>query len=106
MNEKISSNEIHGKDILNAIRNRGTTITAWAKTRSLKRGVLYHAVNGGGSKDARIHLAVLLKHAPSEIWPNRSQNLKILDDFYYREFLDNQQHVENKVSDRKAEDTE
>jgi len=83
MGVKVSSDQSHGIAIINAIRNMGMTVAAWTKAHRFSPPIVYQAARGKESRNARIHLAMVLKRLPSEIWPNRSDALKQDDDYLY-----------------------
>ncbi len=71
------------REIINAIRVKHGTVVNFANVMKLKRELVYQAINGQGSVDARLKIAQFLNKKPSEIWQGRAGWVAQRDDAAY-----------------------
>jgi hypothetical protein len=71
--------------LLASVDKRPSTL---ARALNVSRGLMSHAINGGGSREARLKIARTIGKPPSLIWHNVSRQQIIVDDdaYYHPEF--------------------
>ena len=65
----------------------GKNIKDWSDSMDFNRTIVYQSLQGYGTRKIRILLAMFAGKLPSELWPERRNRVKIIDDFAYIEAL-------------------
>ena len=74
--------------ILNRIRfMTGKNISEWSSSLDVNRTIVYQSLQGYGKRRIRVLLAMFAGKLPSELWPDRSDKVKLIDDFAYIDAL-------------------
>lgn len=71
------------------LKERGFTGGRIAQLFSVHRSAVYRSMDGRGSRRVRLFIARVLSQSPSFLWPDNSESVRALDDFYFVKSLSN-----------------
>jgi hypothetical protein len=74
---------ISSLELLDNLLRKGVKVTDIARQFKVNRSVVYQSINGRGSREIRVHIAVLLNLKPSQIWLSNHPRVSLLDDAVY-----------------------
>jgi lambda repressor-like predicted transcriptional regulator len=75
-------------DLILSLRSHGKSVSVLAKNLQVCRQSVYDALNGGGVRRVRVHIAQIIGQPPSAIFPkstDKSKRQRLIDDAdFYR----------------------
>ena len=62
----------------------GMKVSELAFKNHVSRQIVYRSIAGNGSRDIRVKIATIIKTLPSLLWEKNPEEVKIIDDLYYK----------------------